>query len=156
MLKQPLVTVRPIALEDYESWCLLYAAYAEFYAVRQTSAMRDQVWQWLQQSPPVIYALVAENVEGQVLGFLHYRVFVRPLAASLGAYVDDLFVVPEARGQGVAQQLIQAVAQIGRENKWSVIRWMTAENNLRARACYDKLAEHTHWQTYEIKLPILN
>jgi GNAT superfamily N-acetyltransferase len=156
MLKQSRVTVRPIALEDYDGWCLLYAAYAAFYAVSQTQAMRDQVWQWLQQSPAVIYALVAENAEGQVLGFLHYRLFVRPLAAALGAYVDDLFVTPDARGQGVAQQLIQAVAQIGRENNWSVIRWMTAEDNLRARACYDKLAERTHWQTYEIKLVKLN
>ena len=153
MLTQSPVTVRPITLQDYDCWCQLYGAYAAFYAVSQTQAMREQVWQWLQQSPPIIYALVAVNAEGEILGFLHYRLFARPLAASIGAYVDDLFVVPEARGQGIAQQLIQAVAHIGRENKWSVIRWMTAADNLRARACYDKLAEHTHWQTYEIRLP---
>lgn len=70
----------------------------------------------------------------------------------MGAYVDDLFVVPEARGPAIAQQLIQAVAHIGRKNKWSVIRWMTAADNMRARAFYEKVAEHTHWQTYEIKL----
>lgn len=153
MLKETPVTVRPIALQDYDDWCLLYAAYAEFYAVKQTQTMRDQVWQWLQQSPPVIYALVAVNTERQILGLLHYRIFARPLAATLGAYVDDLFVVPAARGQGIAQQLIQAVAEIGQESRWSVIRWMTAKDNMRARACYDKVAEHTAWQTYEIKLP---
>ncbi|WP_029148777.1 GNAT family N-acetyltransferase [Methylophilus sp. 5] len=147
------IQIRPLEPQDYECWCQLYAAYAAFYGVTQTQAMRDQVWQWIQQSPPVISALVAVSANNHLLGFLHYRLFVRPLAAALGAYVDDVFVLPEARGQGVAQQLIATVAQIGQENHWTVIRWMTAKDNLPARACYDKVAEHTHWQTYEIKLP---
>ena len=114
--------------------------------------MRDQVWQWLHQSPPLISALVAVDVENNLLGFLHYRAFVRPLAATMGGYVDDVFVVPEARGQGTARQLINAIVAIGQANQWSVVRWMTAEDNQRARACYDQIAEHTHWQTYQINI----
>lgn len=114
--------------------------------------MRDQVWQWIYQSPPLICALVAVDAEGHLQGFLHYRTFVRPLAATMGGYVDDLFVVPEVRGQGVARRLIKAVAAIGQVNQWSVVRWMTAKDNQRARTCYDKIAEHTHWQTYQMPL----
>ncbi|HSI29306.1 MAG: N-acetyltransferase family protein [Methylophilus sp.] len=146
------VTIRTIEVNDYASWNQLYSAYATFYAVKQTQDMRDLVWQWIHQSTPLIYALVALDEERNVLGFLHYRTFLRPLAASMGGYVDDIYVVPEARGQGIARQLIKAVVAIGETHQWSVLRWMTAEDNQHARACYDRIAEHTHWQTYQIQL----
>lgn len=147
------LTIRAIEVNDYAGWNQLYAAYAEFYAVEQTQGMREQVWQWIHQSAPLVSALVAVDQVGNVIGFfLHYRTFVRPLAASMGGYVDDLFVLPEARGQGIARQLIKAVVAIGQASQWSVVRWMTAEDNQRARACYDRIAEHTHWQTYQITL----
>jgi ribosomal protein S18 acetylase RimI-like enzyme len=114
--------------------------------------MRDKVWQWIHQSAPLISVLAAVDAEGYLVGFLHYRTFVRPLAASMGGYVDDIFVVPEVRGQGIARQLIKAIVAIGQSSQWSVVRWMTAEDNQRARACYDKIAEHTHWHTYQIQL----
>lgn len=154
MLADTPFTLRPIALQDYADWCRLYGDYAEFYAVPQTQAMRDQVWQWLFQSQPAIFALVALNANKEMVGFMHYRTFVRPLAASTGGYVDDLFVVPEARGQGIAQQLLHAVSQVGQAQGWTVVRWITAADNVQARAVYDKLAQHTAWQTYEMPLPV--
>ena len=42
--------------------------------------------------------------------------------------------------------------QVGRERNWSVIRWITAEDNYRARSSYDKIATRTKWVTYDIKL----
>lgn len=146
------ITIRMVNEHDYAAWNQLYVLYAAFYAVEQTQVMRDQVWQWLHQSPPLISALVAVNAAGDLLGFIHYRAFVRPLAATMGGYVDDIFVNPEVRGQGIARQLIKEVVSIGKSKQWSIIRWVTAENNQRARACYDKIAEHTHWQTYQIQL----
>jgi hypothetical protein len=40
----------------------------------------------------------------------------------------------------------------GLRREWSVVRWITAEDNYRARAVYDRLAERTKWITYDIKL----
>jgi hypothetical protein len=48
--------------------------------------------------------------------------------------------------------LINAVSEHGRKNGWSVIRWITAANNYRARGVYDKLAQRTGWITYDIPL----
>ena len=78
--------------------------------------------------------------------------FTRPLAASTGGFLDDLFVTPEARGSGAAQALIDAVATIGRDRGWTVLRWITADDNYRGRAVYDRVADKTRWLTYEIKL----
>ena len=146
-----MTTVRPILLSDYDSWSLLYASYAEFYQVKQTKEMRDKVWGWLHDAGHEVKGLLAETQDG-VVGLAHYRPFYRPLSVSVGGYLDDLFVEPSARGGEVGQLLINAVAKIGEEKNWSVIRWITAENNYRARNSYDKLASQTKWVTYDIKL----
>ena len=40
----------------------------------------------------------------------------------------------------------------GRARGWGVIRWITGEDNTRARALYDRVAESTRWVTYDLKL----
>ena len=42
--------------------------------------------------------------------------------------------------------------ELGREQGWPFIRWITAEDNDRARAVYDKLSEKTHWVTYQMAI----
>jgi GNAT superfamily N-acetyltransferase len=133
-------------------WEQLYAGYAEFYRVTQTPAMRETVWGWIMDPAHEVNARVAEDAEGQPIGLAHFRPFARPLSASTGGFLDDLFVAPEHRGSGVADALIEAVAAIGREQGWTVLRWITAETNYRGRAVYDRLATRTPWLTYDIGL----
>ena len=145
------VTIRRIAAGDREGWDGLYQGYAAFYRVDQTEAMRDRVWGWLHDPAHETEGLVAEK-DGQLIGLAHFRAFARPLSASTGGFLDDLFVGPEARGSGAAEALIKALSDEGRARGWTVIRWITAEDNYRARSLYDRLAEKTRWATYDIKL----
>jgi ribosomal protein S18 acetylase RimI-like enzyme len=135
---------------DFEAWSALYAGYADFYQVAQTDGMRARVWGWIHDPAHEMEALVAVE-GGRMLGLAHFRAFARPLTASTGGFLDDLFVSPEARGSGAAQALIDGVAQEGRNHGWSVIRWITAENNYRARALYDRIALRTPWITYDLR-----
>ena len=145
------VTIRPVAAGDRTEWGRLYAGYAAFYKVEQTGEMRDRVWSWLHDPAHETEGLVAER-DGHLIGLTHFRAFARPLSASTGGFLDDLFVDPAARGSGAAEALIKAVADEGRKRGWTVIRWITAEDNYRARSLYDRLAEKTRWTTYDIKL----
>ncbi len=133
-------------------WDRLYAGYAAFYRVEQSAGMRDLVWTWLMDAAHEVNGLLALDAAGVPIGLAHYRPFARPLSASVGGFLDDLFVDPSARGTGVADALIGAVADIGRSRGWTVIRWITAEDNARARKVYDRLATKTAWVTYDIKL----
>lgn len=90
--------------------------------------------------------------QGRLVGLAHFRPFARPLSASTGGFLDDLFVDPAQRGSGAAAALIEGVADVGRQRGWTVIRWITADDNYRARSLYDKLAVKTAWATYDIKL----
>ncbi|WP_372623234.1 GNAT family N-acetyltransferase [Falsiroseomonas sp.] len=145
--------IAPVAAHHRADWERLYAGYATFYKVSQTAEMRDTVWNWLMDTDHEVNGLVAENQDGRAIGLAHYRPFARPLSASIGGFLDDLFVAPEARGGRVADALIEAVAAEGRRRGWSVIRWITADDNYRGRGVYDRLATRTMWITYDKKLP---
>lgn len=135
-----------------EAWERLYAGYAAFYGVAQTPEMRARVWGWLQDPGHEVQGFLALDPAGEPVGLAHFRPFARPLAATTGGFLDDLFVEPRARGTGAATALIAAVAEEGRRRGWSVIRWITAEDNHRARAVYDRLAQRTAWVTYDLKV----
>jgi GNAT superfamily N-acetyltransferase len=144
-------TIRSVALADRPGWDPLYMGYAAFYGVDQTSAMRDTVWSWLMDPAHPVTGFVAVD-GGTLTGLAHVRAFARPLSATTGGFLDDLFVTPAARGTGTAEALIAAVRAHGTAQGWSVIRWITAEDNARARALYARLATQTRWVTYDIPL----
>lgn len=146
------VTVRTVASGDRAEWERLYQGYAAFYNVTQTDEMRATVWGWLQDTACEVEGLVASGSDGRLIGIAHFRPYLRPLSASVGGFLDDLYVDPDARGSGAAQALIDAVAVLGRRRGWTVIRWITAADNVRARAVYDRMAVATPWVTYDIKL----
>lgn len=72
------------------------------------------------------------------------------LSASTGCYLDDLFVDPAHRGSGVADVLLIELRRTARTNEWSVIRWITAHDNARAIATYNRHATRTDWLTYDM------
>lgn len=149
-IRPRIVTVTDAHRQDWER---LYQQYANFYGVEQTPQMRARVWSWINDPAHEVEGLVAVDADGRAIGLAHFRPFARPLAAATGGFLDDLFVAPEARGSGAAQALLDALADIGRARGWSLIRWITADDNYRAHAAYDRVSDRTKWLTYEIRLP---
>jgi ribosomal protein S18 acetylase RimI-like enzyme len=142
-------TVRAPRSDDRQRWGELYRGYATFYRVDQSEADRDVVWSWIHDPMREVGCLVAER-DGRIGGIAHYRPFARPLAASTGCYLDDLFVDPEARGSGAVDALLTALRRVALARGWSVVRWITADDNHRARSVYDRYAERTMWITYDM------
>lgn len=145
------ITIRALHLDDRAQWDVLYQGYATFYNVTQTAQMRDTVWSWLHDASKDPRGLVAARPDGTLIGLAHFRPFPRPLSATTGCFLDDLFVSPDARGTGAADALIEKVRSIAAGEGWSVVRWITAENNYRGRGVYDRVASKTAWVTYDIK-----
>ena len=42
------------------------------------------------------------------------------------------------------------LAEVARARGWSVVRWITADDNYRARTLYDRVARKTSWNLYEL------
>jgi GNAT superfamily N-acetyltransferase len=143
------VAIVPLAPEHRAAWERLYAGYAGFYGVPQTAEMRATVWSWLMDTAHEVKGLVALDGAGVPVGLAHFRPYARPLRGGYGGFLDDLFVDPAMRGRRIADALIEALAAIGRQKGWGVIRWITADDNYRGRGVYDRLATRTMWVTYD-------
>lgn len=141
--------IRGVTAADRSAWDALYDAYAQFYEVQQTPEMRATVWEWLIDPAHDVNGLIADN-NGTLVGFAHYRPFARPLAAASGLFLDDIFVAEAARGTGAADALIAAIKTQADAQGHSVVRWITAKDNARARGLYDKVAQATEWVTYDL------
>lgn len=142
---------RPDDAADREAWRRLYRGYAEFYRVTMTDDHLDLVWRWIHDATHEVEALVARDEAGAIVGLAHYRPFARPLAGGSGLFLDDLYVDPAARGQAVGALLIEAVAGEAARRGCSLVRWITADDNYRARTLYDRLASRTFWVTYDLE-----
>ncbi|MCL6417824.1 GNAT family N-acetyltransferase [Aestuariirhabdus sp. Z084] len=144
------VTVSPATLEDRQQWQTLYYGYAEFYEMPMNQEILDNVWSWIFDAEMPFYCLLAKDNEGKALGLMHYRAMPSPLRGRMVGFLDDLFVSPDSRGQGTVDALFEALTEAGKANGWPNIKWITADNNYRARSVYDKLASKTHWVTYQM------
>jgi len=73
-----------------------------------------------------------------------------PLRGKTVGFLDDLFVDPAARGNGVVDALFEALNREADARGWPFVRWITADDNYRGRSVYDKLAKKTQWNTYQM------
>jgi len=99
---------------------------------------------------PPFAALLAEE-DGVVLGFaLHFQTY-STWRGRVGVHLEDLFVVPEARGRGVGVALLAALARhavaIGAARlEWSVLDWNRPAIDFYERLGAQPLGEWTTWR----------
>lgn len=146
------ITVSALQPNDRKEWERLYQGYADFYQMPITQETLDRVWQWIFDPQNRFFALIAKEERGYGVGLMHFREMPSPLRGQAVGFLDDLFVDPDCRGMKVADQLFERLEQEAKVYNWPFVRWITAENNYRARAFYDRLAEKTHWTTYQLNV----
>ena len=143
------ITVNHPTESDKKEWEQLYRGYAEFYNMPMEQSTLDTVWSWIHNKDKDFFGLIAKDENNQALGLMHCRAMASPLRGAEVGFLDDLFVVPEARGSEVVEALYAELNSLGKQQGWPFIRWITADNNYRARNVYDKISEKTAWVTYQ-------
>ena len=143
--------IRDIHLKDKEQWEKLYKDYADFYKVEMNDKILQTVWKWLHDKSHEVNGLVYE-VDENIVGLAHYRRMPSPLRGQDIGFLDDLFVDPEHRGQRIGERLINKLKEISKSKRWNLVRWITREDNLRAKSLYNRVSEKTTWDVYELKL----
>lgn len=136
--------------QDKSAWQLLYQAYADFYQVPMSQQILDEVWSWIHDANSTFFGKMAKNENGEALGMMHFREMPSPLRGAHAGFLDDLFVKPEFRGEGVVDALFEELKRQAESKAWPFVRWITADNNYRGRAVYDRVAQKTKWQTYQL------
>ena len=142
--------ILPTRPEHKTDWKRLYAGYLTFYKRPVADAPMENLWSWVQNPDHEVEGVVAV-LDGKVIGLAHYRRMPSPTRGADIGFLDDLFVEPEARGSGAAAALIEHVRTVAKERGWEIVRWLTADDNYRARTLYDKLAKKAGWNVYEMR-----
>jgi GNAT superfamily N-acetyltransferase len=97
-------------------------------------ATQDDIARSLFCDSPRAFALICEHQsesgEPAAIGFALYFYNYSTWLGKHGIYLEDLYVTPEARGQGAGKALLKAVARIARDEgcgryEWSVLKWNT-------------------------------
>ena len=135
--------VEELNISDKAEWSLLYHGYADFYEMPMNDDILDKDIKF--------YAIGVKSVEGKLIGFMHFREMPSPLRGILVGFLDDLYIHPNHRGSGAVQVLFKELKTIASENGWPYVRWITASDNHRARAVYDKISGAIDFVTYQMQ-----
>ena len=131
--------IRPAVENDIPALMPLMRGYCDFYEVEPADEGLDEMARALIASrDDQGMLLVADDGEG-VIGFAAVGWKWSSLRGARIAVLEDLFVAPDARGQGAADALIEAVAERARRHGAPVVTWLTAPDNHRAQAVYNRL-----------------
>ena len=142
--------IRKINIKDKENWKKLYKGYANFYKSPINVIILDTVWSWLMDKNHEVKGIVYE-IDGNLTALAHYRAMPRPLKGKYIGFLDDLYVDPAYRNQKIGQKLMNEIKVISRSEKWDLVRWITRQDNIKAKSLYDKISEKTNWDVYEMK-----
>jgi GNAT superfamily N-acetyltransferase len=97
--------------------------------------------------------LVARRGDGAAVGFAAVGWKWSSLRGARVAVLEDLFVAPEARGGGIAGELIAECGRRAKEGGAPAMLWQTALDNERAQAAYARTgAKGETWLEYELEL----
>jgi GNAT superfamily N-acetyltransferase len=140
--------IRPLRLADRAQWQKLWEGYLRFYRQRLPDAVTAATFARLVDERQQPHGLVAA-CDGELVGFAHYLFHRSTWAVQEICYLEDLFVNPATRGQGVGRALIHAVYAAADGAQAASVYWMTQEFNADGRALYDTLARRTSFIRYE-------
>ena len=91
---------------------------------------------------PRAFCDIAE-ANGAQVGFAFWFYDVSTFEGRHGIYLEDIFVVPEARGTGAGLALIRRLAQRCRDEGPARLTWQVLDWNARAMRFYDRLGAQT-------------
>ena len=113
-----------LANKHHSSWLELYKNYAEFYECKVTKKSLLQTWLWLNDNNHPLQGIVAEK-DNVLIGFAHYRAMPSPLDGCDVGFLDDLFLLPENRGNKIGRLLIDRIKNDRKMvNEARNIRWI--------------------------------
>lgn len=143
--------IEPVSVRNLDAVLPLIAQYQAFYRVEEISTEKNRAFfaQFGEQSQLGCQFLF-RNGE-QAVGFATVYVSFASTIAEKVAVLNDLYVCPQARGQGVARKLIAHCQTYAQQQGAVRLQWVTALDNAPAQKLYDGLAaSKSTWHFYTL------
>ena len=149
MDQDSIVTIRPLGAADEPVWRKLWTGYLTFYETSVSEEVYERTFaRLLGDDPHDFHGLVAE-VDGQVVGLVHFLFHRHGWRIENVCYLQDLYADPSARGKGVGRKLIEAVYAAADAQGAPAVYWLTQDDNLTGRRLYDRVGQVTNFIKYQ-------
>ena len=123
-------------------------------AVRMT---KDDLRAALSATPPLVFATLAER-DGKALGAVLWFKSFSTWTGRASISIEDVFVVPEARGQGIGRALFRELARRAKAIKFARLDWRVLDWNTDAINFYKRIGAEAQgdWTGYRLAGPALD
>lgn len=147
-----MLTIRDAIPADCSTILDFIRALAEYEKLsNEVVATPEQLHATLFAEHPKSFCMIAE-LDGKPVGFAVYFYNYSTFLARHGLYVEDVFVDPAIRGQGIGQKLFAALAQRAIERKCGRMEWWVLDWNEPAIEFYRRMNAEamSEWTTYRL------
>jgi GNAT superfamily N-acetyltransferase len=141
------MNIRMACDADFAQWLPLWQGYQTFYKTQITEAVTTKTWARFLDPGEPMHCAVAE-VNGRLVGMVHYIYHRSCWTAGDYVYLQDLFSAPDVRGTGIGRALIEHVYANAAEAQASRVWWLTHESNAQAMLLYDRIADKSGFVQY--------
>jgi GNAT superfamily N-acetyltransferase len=143
-------TIRAALPADEAAWLTLWRGYCASCGERVADNVTRRTWTRILDPDSAIMCIVAE-VDGQVYGFAHCVVHENTWETQPVCCLQDLFVVPSARGRGIGTALVEWLRNAMRAEGWTQVYWLARQDNELARKLSDRFARAESMERYVIR-----
>ncbi|ANK74537.1 MULTISPECIES: GNAT family N-acetyltransferase [Ensifer] len=145
------LTIRAATGGDEADWRRLWAGYVAFSGTDLAEDIIDLTWKRLMDPAAPLFARLA-MLDGQVVGFAICQEQLATFFRRSICYIEDLYVDPAARGQGVARAMIDGLIAHCEEKGWDRLYWYTEADNATARRLYDRYSGTDEHVRYKVNI----
>jgi GNAT superfamily N-acetyltransferase len=145
-------SIAAVTVADLDELLDLMRAYCDFYATAPSDdALLAMSRSLLEEPDREGIQLLARDGDGMAVGFATVFWSWDTTAGSRIGIMNDLYIRPDARGAGLADRLIGACRERCAQRGASRLEWLTAPENARARAVYERArAVREPWLVYTL------
>lgn len=132
-----MIRIHQAGLNDLDTLEKLFSGYLAFYErTHEGAAIKQFLSDRISNKQSIIFIAASD---GEARGFTQLYPAFASLSLKPSWILNDLFVMPDARGIGVANALMTAARQLAAETNACEIFLQTARSNHKAQALYEKL-----------------
>ena len=132
-----MISIRQASLDDIDTLETLFSGYLEFYErAHDAAAIRHFLSERISNNQSIVFIATSA---GKAVGFTQLYPAFASLSLKPSWILNDLYVLPDSRGTGVANALMAAAKQLAVDTNACEIFLQTARSNHKAQALYEKL-----------------
>ncbi len=136
-------TIRVGLLDDLPTVLEMIHELAEFEDLKdQVSATLDDFQTHFFGHAPVAHLLIAES-DNQIIAYAIYFKNFSTFLGKPGFHLEDIYVTPIYRKQGIATALIKSIAKEAKEKGYGRVEWDALDWNTTAHRVYENLGAKT-------------